>query len=101
MRKFTLLKTILLVTALLSVSGSSWAQCDKADDFTTLTASYQYGTRTTTNGWVGTNAAVLVGGETENSPVFPFIGATDAIKSITINGKTTAVGTITSPTLNS
>ena len=100
MRKFTLLKTILLVTALLSVSGSSWAQCDKADDFTALTASYQYGTRTTTNGWVGTNAAVLVGGETENSPVFPFIGATDAIKSITINGKTTAVGTITSPTLN-
>jgi len=100
MRKITLFKTMLFTIALFAGSASAWAQCDKADDFATLTATYQYGTRTTTNGWVGANAAVLVGGATEASPVFPFIGSSDATKSMTINGKTTTIGTITSPTLS-
>ena len=100
MRKITLFKTMLFTIALFAGSTSAWAQCDKADDFATLTATYQYGTRTTTNGWVGANAAVLVGGATEASPVFPFIGSSDATKSMTINGKTTTIGTITSPTLS-
>jgi len=100
MRKITLFKTMLFTIALFAGSTSAWAQCDKADDFATLTATGSYGTRTTTNGWVGTNAAVLVGGATESSPIFPFIGSTDATKSMTINGKTTTIGTITSPTLS-
>jgi len=100
MRKITLFKTMLFTIALFAGSTSAWAQCDKADDFATLTATGSYGTRTTTNGWVGTNAAVLVGGATEASPVFPFIGSSDATKSMTINGKTTTIGTITSPTLS-
>ena len=51
MKKITLFQTMLLTIALFAGSTSAWAQtCDKADDFTTLTANSQYGTRTTTNG---------------------------------------------------
>ncbi len=68
-------------------------------DFNTLTATYSYGERTTTAGWVALNAAVLQGGETESSPTFPFIGATADVKAVCLNGKTTAVGVLTSPVL--
>lgn len=58
-------------------------------DFNTLSKNTSYGTNTTTNGWVCTNSAVVeitLDGTTYLAP--------------TLNGKTTAVGTITSPTLN-
>ncbi len=68
------------------------------DDFNTVAANTSYITRTTTAGWKGTNCAVLQGG-TGNSPTFSFIGANNSTRAFTINGKTTAKGTITSPTL--
>ncbi|MBR4028983.1 MAG: BACON domain-containing protein [Alistipes sp.] len=69
------------------------------DDFSTVSANSSYGTRTTTNGWKGTNCAVMQGGSSDNNPTFTFIGSTSAIRAFTINGKTSAKGVITSPTL--
>ncbi len=69
------------------------------DDFNTVTANSSYATRTTTNGWKGTNCAVMQGGTTDNNPTFKFIGSTSATRAFTMNGKTSAKGVITSPTL--
>lgn len=69
------------------------------DDFNTVAANSSYTTRTTTAGWKGTNCAVMQGGTTDNNPTFKFIGSTNATRAFTMNGKTSAKGTITSPTL--
>ena len=69
------------------------------DDFNTVAANSRYTSRTTTNGWKGTNCAVMQGGTSDNNPTFKFIGSTSATRAFTINGKTSAKGTITSPTL--
>lgn len=69
------------------------------DDFNTVAANSSYTSRTTTNGWKGTNCAVMQGGTSDNNPTFKFIGSTSATRAFTINGKTSAKGTITSPTL--
>lgn len=69
------------------------------DDFNTVAANSGYATRTTTNGWKGTNCAVMQGGTSDSNPTFKFIGSTSATRAFTINGKTSAKGTITSPTL--
>ena len=68
------------------------------DDFNTVAANSSYTTRTTTAGWKGTNCAVMQGGTTDNNPTFKFIGSTNATRAFTMNGKTSAKGTITSPT---
>lgn len=59
--------------------------CEGSDDFETLEVNSGYATRTTTGGWKATHAAVA---EIEGSNY------------IIINGKTSTVGTITSPELN-
>ena len=69
------------------------------EPFAGLTASGQYNAVTTTSGWTAVNAAVLTGGTTDSNPVFKFIGDTADTVAIAINGKTTAVGKITSATL--
>ena len=69
------------------------------DDFNTVATNTSYGTRTTTAGWNGTNCAVMQGGTTDNSPTFKFIGTNSNTRALCMNGKTSAVGTITSPTL--
>ena len=69
------------------------------DDFNTVATNTSYGTRTTTAGWEGTNCAVMQGGSSDSNPTFKFIGSNDSTRAFTINGKTTAKGTITSPTL--
>ena len=69
------------------------------DDFNTVSANSGYSTRTTTAGWKGTNCAVMQGGTSDSNPTFKFIGSTNATRAFTINGKTTAKGVITSPTL--
>lgn len=69
------------------------------DDFNTVNANSGYAARTTTAGWKGTNCAVLQGGTSDSNPTFMFIGSTNATRAFTINGKTSAKGTITSPTL--
>lgn len=70
-------------------------------DFATLTNSSSYGEQKTTNGWVGKNCAVMAGGANDSNPVFKtMMGADSSVKGMTMNGKTSAVGTITSPTIS-
>ena len=57
-------------------------------------------TYTTANGWVSTNAAIQCGGTTDMNPQFTVIGADNTFKAICLNGKTSAPGSLTSPTLN-
>ena len=69
------------------------------DDFNTVAANFNYAKRTSTNGWVGENCAVMQGGTSDSNPTFKFIGSTAATRAFTMNGKTSAKGKITSPTL--
>lgn len=70
------------------------------DDFTTLSNSSSYGSQKTKAGWVGANCAVMAGGSSDSNPVFKSMMGTDgSVKGMTMNGKTSAKGTITSPTL--
>ena len=85
MRKIYLLKTFLLA-CLFSIVGGGMAWADGSDDFVEsfTKGDTSYGTRKSNAGWVCTNAALL---------------SIDGTIAPTINGKTTAVGDITSPTL--
>lgn len=69
------------------------------DDFNTVTATSSYIESTTKNGWAATNCAVMQGGSSDNNPTFKFIGSTNTTRAFTMNGKTSAKGKITSPTL--
>lgn len=73
-----------IFTLLFLISFVSNTFADGNDDFSTLKTNNGYSSATTTNGWQINNAAVV---EIDNT-VAP-----------TINGKTSAKGTITSPTL--
>ena len=72
-------------------------------DLETLSTNTSYGTATTTDGWKGTNCAVVQGGTSDNSPTFKCIGkvgnTSTYAKAFCMNGMTSAVGTIQSPTL--
>lgn len=62
------------------------------------------GTYTSNKGWVATNSTLLEGGAADGNPVFAFIGFvtgsnTEYAKAPTMNGGTTSVGSIVSPTL--
>ena len=69
-------------------------------DFGTLTNSSSYGSIKTTSGWTGVNCAVQSGGSSDNNPVFKVIGANATTKAVCLNGKKSAVGKLTSPTLS-
>ncbi len=56
-------------------------------------------TYTTTNGWVTANSAIQCGGASDSNPQFVVIGSTNADKAVCLNGKTSAPGKVTSPTL--
>ena len=72
-----------------------------SDDFSTLTNATSYGEQKTTAGWVGKSVAVQSGGDKDNNPMFKSLLGEDAnVKGMVINGKTSAVGSITSPVLN-
>ena len=57
-------------------------------------------TYTTASGWVSSNSAIQCGGTTVMNPQFPVIGADNTFKAVCLNGKTSAPGKLTSPTLN-
>lgn len=60
-----------------------------------------YGTYTNATGWTAENSAILCGNEegaTDNNPKYSFIGDPTTL-AVCMNGKTTAVGKITSPVL--
>ena len=76
-------------------------------DFETMNggeAKSTYGTYTSAAGWKAVNCNVLSGGDVDSNPVFKFIGFMDGSTTNyafapCLNGKTSAVGTVTSPTL--
>ena len=75
----------LLLLMLFSLGGTLSLSAQGTDDFdSSFSAKSGYSTRTSNAGWVCTNAALV---------------SIDNTIAPTINGKTTAVGTITSPTL--
>ena len=69
------------------------------DDFHTISStSTSYTSSTTTSGWSAKNCAVLKGGTSDSNPTFKMIGD-ESNRAFCMNGKTSAVGTITSPDL--
>ncbi|MDE7443764.1 MAG: choice-of-anchor J domain-containing protein, partial [Muribaculaceae bacterium] len=59
-----------------------------------------YGTYTTASGWTAVNAAIQCGsdGGGDSNPKFNFLGSSSTF-AVCLNGKTTTVGTLTSPML--
>ena len=68
---------------------------NKANGDSSYTATY-----TSANGWVSKNSAIQCGGATILNPQFPVIGADNTSKAVCLNGKVSAPGSLTSPTLN-
>lgn len=70
-------------------------------DFSGLTNSTSYSASVeTADGWKGVNVAVQSGGDKDNNPMFKsLLGDDSSVKGMVINGKTSAVGVITSPVL--
>ena len=70
-----------------------------SDDFHTISATNtSYVTGKTTAGWNYKNCAILKGGTSNSNPMFKMIGDASN-RALCMNGKTSAKGTITSPTL--
>lgn len=70
-------------------------------DFNTFNNSQplaKYGTYTNATGWTATNAQILSGGDKDSNPYFIFIGEAGTLAP-TLTGKTSAPGTLVSPTL--
>lgn len=69
------------------------------DDFHTISSTNtSYVTGKTTAGWNYKNCAIFKGGTSDSSPAFKMIGDASN-RALCMNGKTSAVGSITSPTL--
>jgi hypothetical protein len=69
-----------------------------SDDFHTISTNTSYVSGKTTAGWNYKNCAILKGGTSDSSPAFKMIGD-ETNRALCMNGKTSAVGSITSPTL--
>ena len=70
-----------------------------SSDFNTIaTTNTSYVSGKTTAGWVYTNCAIFKGGTSDSSPAFKMIGDASN-RALCMNGKTSAVGTITSPAI--
>lgn len=75
---------------------------DNSADFNTMNGgepSKYYTSYTSTNGWTATNSQLLTGGEGEESPIFSIFGDSSTY-AVCLNGKSTACGTLTSPTIS-
>ena len=57
------------------------------------------GSYTTASGWSIKNSAIQVGGSSDANPAFKVVGADKNSKAPCLNGKTSAAGSLTSPTL--
>ena len=86
-------------TVTVTAGGGEIVAGGGSSDFATVTkTNTSYGTSTTTAGWKTVNCAVLKGGSSDSNPMFKMIGD-DSNRAFCMNGKTSAVGTITSPDL--
>lgn len=98
-KKFLLILSIvaLMVASVSIVAFAATGDVNTAD-LSGLAANSSYTARTFNSGWKATNAAVMQGGTTDSNPTFKVYGDS-SVRAVTLNGKTTAVGTLTSPTL--
>lgn len=88
-------------------SGGSTPSTATAGDFNTFNggnATAYYGTYTSAQGWNATNSSILTGGDVDANPTFKFIGfvtgsTSEYAMAVNMNGKTSAVGKLVSPTL--
>lgn len=82
-------------------SGDEPVGGGRADFETIKSTNTKYVTSTTTAGWKGTNCAVLKGGTSDANPVFKCLLDENGGYAVALcmNGKTSAKGTIESPTL--
>lgn len=88
-----------VVKATLAAKPASGVVEGGSDDFHTISATNtSYVSGNTTAGWSYKNCAIFKGGTSNSSPAFKMIGD-DSNRALCINGKTSAKGTITSPTL--
>ncbi len=71
------------------------------DDFGTMDANKNYGAYNSTAGWQVKNSQIVKGGTTDdsNNAITTLLGSDAAVRGVVINGKTTAVGSITSPAI--
>ena len=66
-----------------------------------MDANKNYSAYTSTAGWQVNNSQIVKGGTTDdsNNAITTLIGSDAAVRGVVINGKTTAVGSITSPAI--
>lgn len=62
-------------------------------------ANSNYGAYTSASGWVIANGCVQAGGTSDSNPYFKAIGADNTTQAVCLNGKNSAIGKLTSPTL--
>ena len=89
----------IVVKATIAAKPASGTVEGGSDDFHTISATNtSYVSGKTTAGWNYKNCAIFKGGTSDSSPAFKMIGDA-ANRALCMNGKTSAVGSITSPTL--
>jgi hypothetical protein len=106
MRKIiALLLVLVMVCSVIPFTAMAEGETANAADFNTIVTSNANGdssyskTFTTANGWVTANSAIQTGGANDMNPQFKVIGPDNTHKAVCMNGKTSAPGSITSPTL--
>ena len=88
-----------VVKATLAAKPASGVVEGGSDDFHTITnTNTSYVSGKTTAGWNYKNCAIFKGGTSDSSPAFKMIGDASN-RALCMNGKTSGVGSITSPTL--
>lgn len=88
-----------VVKATLAAKPASGVIEGGSDDFHTISATNtSYVSGKTTAGWNYKNCAIFKGGTSDSSPAFKMIGDANN-RALCMNGKTSGVGSITSPTL--
>jgi hypothetical protein len=88
-----------VVKATLAAKPASGQVEGGSDDFHTVSnTNTSYVSGKTTAGWDYKNCAIFKGGASDSSPAFKMIGDASN-RALCMNGKTSAVGSITSPTL--
>lgn len=92
------LTEVVVKVSLAAKPASGVVEGGKADFKTISSTSTSYVNGTTTAGWAYENCAIFKGGASDSSPSFIMIGD-ESNRALCMNGKTTAKGTITSPTL--
>ena len=110
MKQIKKLLSVLLVLAMViahvpsvAVSAEIVTAPGGSADFNTINStngSTSYGgPYTTSNGWTIVNSAIHVGGTSDSGAKYTVVGPDNSYKAPCLNGKTTAAGKLTSPTL--